>query len=132
VDERRDPGDAPDPALAAYERLFARAFASRDPAAVLRAARSDASVPRELAEALERSDETGIRLSGLIVARIRFERLLNGSPRAAAWFEDDPRAFAAAFKRYQDEVEPRAAFPMDEARAFEEWLGRGEREHRPS
>ncbi len=131
MDELGEQGEVVDPALAAYERLLARAFASRDPAAVLRAARSDASVPRELADALERSDETGIRLTGLIVARIRFERLLNGSPRAAMWFEDDPRAFAAAFKRYQDEVEPRAAFPMDEARAFEDWLGPGEREPRP-
>ena len=114
----------PDPVLAAYERLFARTFASRDPVAVLRAAREDETVPGELRNALAGADETGVRLTGLIVTRVRFERLLNGSVRAARWFESDPRGFAAAFKRYQDEVEPTAAFPPDEARAFEAWLDR--------
>jgi hypothetical protein len=123
MDERTDLA-ALDPVLAAYERLFARAFASRDPVAVLRAASDDRSVPRELREALAVADETGIRLTGLIVTRIRFERLRNGSPRAARWFEDDPRGFAAAFKSYQDEVEPTAAFPPDEARSFEAWIDR--------
>src|SRR5687768_16024843 len=95
-----------DPLLAAYERVFARAFASRDAAAVLRAARKDDSLPRELRDALARIDEPGVRLTNLIVTRVRFERLLHGSARAVRWFEDDPSAFAAAFKRYQDEVAP--------------------------
>ena len=112
-----------DPLLAAYERVFARAFASRAAAAVLRAARADESVPRELRDALARIDETGVRLTSLIVTRVRFERLLHGSARAVRWFEDDPSAFAAAFKRYQDEVAPTAAFPPDEARAFDAWVG---------
>lgn len=122
--DERSGSAASDPVLAAYERLFARAFASRDPAAVLRAAREDPSLPRELSHMLASVDETGVRLSGLIVTRVRFERLLNGSQRALRWFEDDPRGFAAAFKRYQDEVEPTAAFPPDEARAFDAWLER--------
>jgi hypothetical protein len=114
-----------DPLLAAYEQVFSRAFASRDAAAVLRAAREDGSLPKELRDALARIDEHGVRLSNLIVTRVRFERLLQGSARAVRWFEDDPRTFAAAFKRYQDEVAPTAAFPPDEARAFETWVREG-------
>jgi len=107
--------------LEAYEALFARAFSSRDPLGVLRAARDDAATPPELRAALEGLDEDGVRISSLIVTRLRFERLLNGSRAAGEWFERDPAAFTAAFKRYQDERPPTAAFPQDEAREFEDW-----------
>ena len=66
-------------------------------------------------------DEHGVRISSLIVTRLRFERLLNGSRRAGEWFQRDPSGFTAAFKRYQDAVEPTASFAQDEARAFELW-----------
>jgi len=108
--------------LAAYERLFARAFSSRKPLAVLRAARDDESTPAGLRLALAKLDERGVRVSSLIVTRLRFERLLNGSRSAGEWFERDPAGFTAAFKRYQDAVEPTASFAQDEARAFEAWL----------
>lgn len=62
-----------------------------------------------------------MRLTGLIVTRLRFERLLNGSREAGEWFERDPAGFTSAFKRYQDERPPSAAFPQDEAREFEAW-----------
>lgn len=110
--------------LAAYEQLLARAFSSRSPLAVLRAARDDASTPPGLREALAKLDEHGVRISSLIVTRLRFERLLNGSRRAGEWFERDAAGFTAAFKRYQDAVEPKASFAQDEARAFEAWCAR--------
>jgi len=62
-------------------------------------------------------------LAALLVARLRFERLLRGSPQAEAWFDADPEAFAAAFKRYHAEVPPAAFFPQAEARLFRQWVG---------
>jgi hypothetical protein len=121
-----DPNGAGERELEAYEELFSRAFSSRDPLAVLRAARDDSSTPAALREALSSLDEHGVRISSLIVTRLRFERLLNGSRAAGEWFERDPADFTAAFKRYQDQVPPETAFAQDEARAFEVWRRREE------
>lgn len=110
--------------LEAYEELLARAFSSRDPLAVLRAARDDEGAPATIRDALGAIDEHGVRLSSLIITRLRFERLLNGSRAAGEWFERDAASFTAAFKRYQDHVPPQASFPQDEARAFEAWIER--------
>jgi hypothetical protein len=114
-----------DEVLQAYERLLARAFGSREPVEVLRAALADPRTPSELRDSLSNVDEDGVRISALIVTRLRFERLVQGSRRAAEWFERDARGFAAAFKRYQDAVPPRAGFPAAEAEDFERWLGSG-------
>lgn len=121
-----DPDAAGERELEGYEELFSRAFSSRDPLAVLRAARDDGATPAALREALSALDEQGVRLSSLIVTRLRFERLLNGSRVAGEWFERAPAEFTAAFKRYQDEVAPQASFAQDEARAFEAWRRREE------
>ncbi len=121
-----DPNEPAERELEAYEQLFSRAFSSRDPLAVLRSARDDAATPTTLREALSSLDEHGVRLSSLIVTRLRFERLLNGSRWAGEWFERDPAEFTAAFKRYQDEIPPQASFAQDEARAFEAWRRREE------
>ena len=40
-------------------------------------------------------DDDGVRVASLLVAKLRFERLLNGSPDAAAEFDDDAEGFAA-------------------------------------
>jgi hypothetical protein len=89
-----------------YERLLARALRSRDPG----------RYARRLG-----ADPDGLRLTALLVTRLRFERLLRGSPEADAWFERDPQGFAATFRRYHEEVPPRAFFPAAEARLFAAW-----------
>jgi hypothetical protein len=62
-----------------------------------------------------------VRLAALLVARLRFERLLSGSDEAADWFEREPHVFARAFERYHREVPPSAFFPRGEARLFTAW-----------
>jgi hypothetical protein len=52
------------------------------------------------------------------VARLRFERLLRGSPEADAWFERDAAGFTEAFRRYHAGTPPTAFFPGHEARLF--------------
>ena len=111
-----------DDALVRFERIVADALVAPDPPAALERAARDADLPDELLAALAAVDATGLRLSALIVARLRFERLIHGSRRAAQWYDDDPAAFAAAFRRYQEAVPATAFFPAAEARAFETWM----------
>jgi hypothetical protein len=67
-------------------------------------------------------DEDGVRISALLVARLRFERLLNGSPQAADWFATEPEGFARAFQNYHREVPMTAFFPGAEERLFTRWI----------
>lgn len=108
--------------LARLERLVADALTAADPVAELRRAARDESLPADLRAALERADEDGVRLSALLVARLRFERLMQGSRAAARWFEEDARAFTEAFRTYHRSVAPTAPFPGEEGARFEEWL----------
>ncbi|WP_437762207.1 hypothetical protein WME77_29470 [Sorangium sp. So ce764] len=109
-------------AHARYEALVARAMTAEDPVAALRAAAEDPALPPALRRALLGADEDGVRMSALLVARLRFERLLRGSPEAEAWFDRDPAEFSAAFRRYHAEVPPTAFFPPGEARLFRRWI----------
>jgi hypothetical protein len=102
--------------LERYERLMAAVLIAPDPVAALDALGAD---ERALIEPIDRD---GLRMAALLVARLRFERLMHGSQRAAEWFETDPRSFAQAFKRYHASVPPLSTFPPQEARAFEAWL----------
>src|SRR5689334_16990358 len=65
-------------AHARYEALVARAMTAEDPVAALRAAAEDPALPPALRRALLGADEDGVRISALLVARLRFERLLRG------------------------------------------------------
>jgi hypothetical protein len=72
------------------------------------------------------ADADGVKMTALLVARLRFERLMRGSPEAESWFERDPADFTRAFSRYHAEVPPRAFFPTEEARLFRAWRERTE------
>lgn len=109
-------------AHARYEEFVARAMTAEDPVAALRAAAEDPALPPALRRALLGADEDGVRMSALLVARLRFERLLRGSPEAEAWFDRDPAEFSAAFRRYHAQVPPTAFFPPGEARLFRRWM----------
>jgi hypothetical protein len=91
-----------------YEARLAQAMRAADPVAAVRAFAPDA-------------DADGVRMTALLVAKLRFERLLRGSPAADAWFSADPAAFARAFGAYHAAVAPRAFFPRDEAWLFAAW-----------
>ncbi|MCB9703435.1 MAG: hypothetical protein H6711_16200 [Myxococcales bacterium] len=124
-DDRDGRDDAPidgEAELAALERWLAAALRSTDPLA----ARDPARFPQKVSEALRARvgaiQSDGLLLAARLVVRLRFERLVQGSPRASAWFDDDPRSFVAAFRRYHAEVPARAHFPADEAELFAAWL----------
>lgn len=109
-------------AHARFERALMRAMRAEDPAASLARSARDTRLPAELRAALARAAGDGARLAALLVARLRFERLMRGSPEAEGWFERDPEGFARAFRRYHAEVEPTAFFPAHEARLFARWM----------
>jgi hypothetical protein len=66
-------------------------------------------------------DADGLRIAALLVAKLRFQRLMNGSRRAAVWFERDAAGFTDAFRRYHRTVPPTASDPWREAMAFDSW-----------
>ena len=107
---------------ARYEELLVRIMTSADPVATLRQAAGDDSLPPALARALLAADPDGVRLSALLCARLRFERLLRGFPVAERWFDEDPEDFTATFARYHSAVPPTAFFPAQEALLFQKWL----------
>jgi hypothetical protein len=108
-------------ALATLEAKIARALRDDDPWAAFVRLGEDASLSADLRARVRAADPDGVRMAALLVARLRFERLLRGSPAAEAWFEEDPSAFAAAFRRYHRTVAPTAFFPPEEARLFDAW-----------
>ena len=111
---------------AAWEALLARALLAEDPVAALEATVHDAALPGDVRDAFRAAlaHPEGLRMTALLVAKLRFERLLRGSPEAEAWFDRAPEAFTTAFRRYHVEVPPAAFFPREEGMAFARWMER--------
>jgi hypothetical protein len=97
--------------------VLADALLAPDPAAFV-AARAAAAGAEP---ALRAIDPDGLRLAALLVAKLRFQQLMNASRPAAAWFERDAADFTAAFKRYHRSVPPTALDPWREAATFAAW-----------
>ncbi len=114
---------------AAYERVLARALTSPDPIAALKAASRNRRLSIELRKRLSiaAAQEDGVRRSALLIARVRFERLIRGSHQAEDWYLSDPERFTKAFKQYHHSVPPTTFFPQTEARAWDEWLRKNQR-----
>jgi hypothetical protein len=104
-----------------FEARLAAILLAPDPARALRAAARDPALPPPLRRALASADPDGVRMAALLVARLRFERLLRGSPEAAAAFAAEPAAFSGAFRRYHTEVPPTAFLPAAEGALYRRW-----------
>ncbi len=111
--------------LADLQRVLLTACLQREPASWLsaylgrgdaRLAATEVALLRQLVQEPTASD--GMRLTRLIVQKLRLERLLRGDAAAAAAFAADPVQFTASFRRYLDAVPPGAVFPREEAAAF--------------
>lgn len=93
-----------------FERRYAAALRARDPVAAL--------------DAIDAVDPDGARVAALLIARLRFERAIQGSPAVAALFEADARAFADEMRAYHRAMPAIALDPAGEARAFLAWRAR--------
>ena len=114
-------------ALIQFETLLARIVCDPDPIQARAKILQLAEFSQEQRELLASIDEDGLRMTALLVTKLRFERLLRGCAQAEQWFEEDPRDFSRAFKEYHREVPPTAFFPPEEARLFLGWC----RERKP-
>ena len=104
------------------EAAVARALRAADPVAAFAELAGDAELDAELRARIAAADPRGVRVTALLVAKLRFERLMQGSREAADWFERDPAAFTDAFRRYHRRVAPRGRSPREEGVGFERWL----------
>jgi len=89
---------------------------SRDPVSALEARLAAGSALAR--ETLGGLDPEGLRLTQLIVKRLRFERVLQGHSRCRAEFQADPEGFTARFRAYDDAGPSRSPWPSQEAAAF--------------
>lgn len=106
---------------AELERAYARALCRQDAVAAVQRIADDRTCPAWLVAALRALDADGVRITRLLIAKLRFERLVSGSGAAARWFREDPRAFAAAFALYHRGEPPRDHTPAGEAHRFRAW-----------
>jgi hypothetical protein len=108
------------------QRLLVSALLQDDPVAALRSALAapdggGAALTEQERRWLQALPEDGLRMSGLIVRKLRFERLTGGDHDLRDLFDRDPQAFLPLFRQFTAEVPPEAYFPDDEARRFRKW-----------
>jgi hypothetical protein len=112
------------------QRLLLSALLEDDPVAALKSALAAApgsagvSLTEQERRWLQALPEDGLRMSGLIVRKLRFERLTGGDHDLRDLFDRDPQAFLPLFRQFTAEVPPEAYFPDDEARRFRKWKDR--------
>ncbi len=107
--------------LICLEEGLAVALRAADPERALAELALRCDLGDELRERVASISGEGFRLSALLVARLRFERLVQGSDDASLWFDRDPAGFAAVFRRYHASVPASALFPADEGALFRRW-----------
>ncbi len=106
--------------LTDLQRVLQKALASDAPLETLREAAR--GLPPAARAALDRIDSEGLIVAGLLVRKLRFDRLCAGDRRLEAWFDRDPARFTEIFRAYNRAVLPRVFFPEEEARAFFHYL----------
>lgn len=107
-----------------WESVLLAVVSSADPAAALRRAGRNMRLPAAVRRAFAGASADGVRIAALLVAKLRFERLVRGSAEIDAAFERDPRGFTEAFRRYHAEVPLTAFDPLAEVQAFAAWRTR--------
>jgi len=63
-------------------------------------------------------DGDGLRLSRMLIRKLRLQRIVRGDAEASAFMAREPERFAACFARYDREEPLRHVFPHAEAEAF--------------
>jgi uncharacterized protein (UPF0276 family) len=106
----------------ADERAYGLALCAADPVAALRGAAC--AWPSSLRRLVDAIDEDGVRVAGLLIAKLRFERIVNGSAEAARFFRTSPASFTTAFWSYHRASAPVHQVPWHEARRFLTWCRR--------
>jgi len=119
LDEVRMPSVEERTQIRVWETLVAEAMRSDDPVAGFSEVASDAKLCDALRDAARDVSADGVRLSALLVARLRFERLIQGSPEAAQWYDEDALHFTRAFRAFHRQEPPRTG--VSDAERFRAW-----------
>ena len=108
--------------LRSVQKIVLHALLADDPPAALRRAieQSPELTPAER-DQLARLNPDGLRIGGLLLKKLRFERLTHGDADLDKLFDDDPEAFMRLFRAYDGATAPAAYFPDEEARQFRAW-----------
>lgn len=105
--------------LSRIQELLVTALRESDPRAFLQAhVPGAADLTEEERQWLLAIDEDGLRLTRMLIRKLRLQRIVRGDPEASAYMARDPAGFAACFARYDQEVAWRYVFPREEALAF--------------
>ena len=102
------------------QALLVRAVLQPDPRGWLLAqlARPECALSPAERSWLGAISDDGLRLTRVLVRKLRIERLLAGDAAMAELFRSDPAAFAARYGPYESQVPPCALFPSEEAQQF--------------
>lgn len=109
-----------------FERVLAQTLRSPNAVTALRELLADEKYASWRAEFgldhLTTDDaQAGFKIAALLIAKLRFSRLMQGSRIAPTWFETDPRGFAEEFKRYHADVPPLDFYPQGEGETFDRY-----------
>ncbi len=105
--------------LSALQEVLVAALRTADPCASLRdAAERDQRLDAAERAQLRAASDDGLRLTRVLVRKLRLQRLLAGDAEAARACREQPAAFARRFAAYDAAVPPTAPFPSDEAAAW--------------
>ena len=104
----------------AFDAILAATYRAADPVATLGARLCEIPEGPVRSAALRAlSDPDALRLTSVLVAQLRFSRLLSGSTAASSAFDADPAAFTARFRQWHRTVAPFSWDPRSEARSWE-------------
>jgi hypothetical protein len=109
--------------LRAVQSILLRALTSEDPAAALAPLLADAELTDQERTWLRGLDADGLRMTGLMLKKLRFERLTRADDEMAELFAQSPDEFVRRFAAYAEAVPPRAYFPDQEAAIYRRWQG---------
>ena len=112
--------------LARLQHVLVNVLGVADPVAALADASGDVTLSADERQHLADIDLDGLRLTALLVKKLRFESILAGDAELRRRYERDPDGLTHAFEGYLL-VEPRrAVFPAAEAERFRAFLRRSE------
>lgn len=108
--------------LRRMQEIVVRALTHTDPAGELKRILSESTdLTDEERSALGRLDAEGLRLSHLLLYKIRFEQLLRGHHGVAELFARDPDEFMRLFRAYTAAVPSTSFLTDEEGQRFEDW-----------
>ncbi|MCO4744645.1 MAG: DUF692 family protein [Proteobacteria bacterium] len=102
-----------------FERGLGPALRSASPVQAVRDLGNALPAPHR--EAVLQADADGLRLSAMLIAKLRFERILNGVEGIDAALDTDAQGFTRRFSSYHRNSPATAVFPWEEAALFKAW-----------